>query len=109
MNIEIRLNKDTKEKELYLFGEFQASWNMQVDDKKVILPYAIDAAVKIGEDRKAAEIRRALGQDALASTPESSLQEHDAKLVERIAKELDAYSHNQLIDIAGEIRKGKWK
>jgi hypothetical protein len=48
-------------------------------------------------------------KDALAATPESSLREHDAKLVERIAKELDAYSHNQLIDIADKIRKGEFE
>jgi len=50
MKIEIRLNEETEEKELYLFGDFQASWNILVDDSKVIIPYAIDAAIKIGED-----------------------------------------------------------
>jgi predicted metal-binding protein len=60
MNIEILDNFDTAEKELYLFGEFQASWDSGVDILKVIVPYAIDRAVRIGEKRKAQEIRRVL-------------------------------------------------
>ena len=61
MKIKIILNEDTKEKELYLFDVFQASWNATVDTDKVIIPYAIDAAVRIGAERKVAEIKRVLG------------------------------------------------
>ena len=60
MNIEIKINKLHEVKELYLFGDFITSWNIGVDDMKIIIPYAINCAVKIGEDKKANEIRKAL-------------------------------------------------
>jgi hypothetical protein len=61
MNIEIKINESTDEKELYLFGDFIASWGKLVDDLKIIVPYAINAAVEIGKRDKAREIRQALG------------------------------------------------
>lgn len=61
MNIEIKCNEKSGDKELYLFGDFQASWKATVDDLKIVIPYAIERAVEIGKDQKAKEIRKALG------------------------------------------------
>lgn len=56
--IEIRINGDLKE--LYLYGELMATWDIGVDDLKVIVPYAIEKAVLLGEKNKAAQIRACL-------------------------------------------------
>ena len=61
MNIEIKINKLHEVKELYLFGDFITSWNIGVDDMKIIIPYAINAAVELGKKDKIREIRQALG------------------------------------------------
>ena len=58
--IEIRYNADTYEKELYLYGEFQASWDRHIDDMKYIIPFAIERAIEIGKEQKIKEIKRAL-------------------------------------------------
>lgn len=60
MNFEIKLSSETGEKELYLFDEFQASWDAKVSDMKII-QYAIGRAVEIGKETKAKEVREALG------------------------------------------------
>ena len=60
MNIEIRRNDVTGQKDLYLYDKFQASWPASVDDMTVIVPDAIERAIGIGEDRMAMEFRRLL-------------------------------------------------
>ena len=61
MNIEIKINNKNGDKELYLFGEFQASWDSKVDNMETIIPYALDCAVEIGKKEKEMEILKVLG------------------------------------------------
>ena len=58
-NFEIKIVSG--EKALYLFGEFEASWNADVDDLKIIVPYAIAKAFQKGKEAKAKEIRKVIG------------------------------------------------
>ncbi len=61
MNFEIKPAKSKDDKELWLDGDFVASWLSSVDDMEVIVPYAIDHAYKLGQEAKAAEVCRVLG------------------------------------------------
>ena len=56
---EIIINNEG-DKELYLFGEFQARWDSSVDDYNIIIPYAIKQAIKIGEDKKLKQLKKVL-------------------------------------------------
>lgn len=53
----------------------------------------------------------AKSMEALAiQSSTDALREHDAKLVERIAEETDAfYPRTSLVEIADKIRKGEWR
>jgi hypothetical protein len=59
--IEIIHNKEAYEKELFLFGEYISTWHETVDNERVIIPYAIEQAVRIGQQQKADEIKKVLG------------------------------------------------
>ena len=61
MSIKIIENPESQKKELYLFGEYIASWHQPVDTMEVIIPYAIKEACEIGKREKAAELRKVLG------------------------------------------------
>lgn len=58
MSIEIKT--EGKDKILYLFGEYEASWSAKADDMAVIVPYAIERAKEIGKREAKAEIRKLL-------------------------------------------------
>lgn len=61
MTIALKINKETGHRELWLFGKFEASFHTAAAIMDVIVPYALEAAVRVGERKKAEEICRALG------------------------------------------------
>lgn len=61
MKIAIKINENTGDKELFLEGEFIASWNSSVDDMSIIIPCALDEAFSMGEDSKRKQILSVLG------------------------------------------------
>lgn len=60
-NIRVVYNEETREMDLYLYGDFIASWGKDVSVMGCIVPYAIAAAREIGRRDKEKEIQKALG------------------------------------------------
>ena len=68
MKIEIKISKGNKklglskgDKELYLNGDFVASWAGRIDVMKIIIPLALDHAFEMGRESKLREIREVMG------------------------------------------------
>ena len=61
MRISIVNDEEKGEKRLYLNGIFRASWDISVDDMKVIVAYALDECFEMGKQDMQKEIRKVLG------------------------------------------------
>ena len=60
MKLEIVIARNG-DKELFLNDKFLASWGPLADDMEIIIPYALEAAFKLGRENKQEEIKEVLG------------------------------------------------